>query len=136
MRPISSRPAPFRPALLALLASLGGCAHWAEPTGALVAADVVSVVVFGRGIVDIGVSAISGRDCSIVRLDRGLTYCAPRDLPPDHGPFCTRSLGVVDCWSNPEALPESQRQVADGPALTAAQERYRSAPWPRTLTAP
>lgn len=125
----------MRSMLLMLLIGLSGCAHWVEPTGALAVAEVASVVVFGRGIVDIGVSAISGRDCSIVRLDRGLTYCAARDPPPDPGPFCTRSLGVVDCWSNPEALPGLQREVADGPAPSAAQDRYRRAPWPKTLTA-
>ena len=125
----------MRSMLLMLLVGLSGCAHWVEPTGALAAADIASVVVFGRGIADIGISAISGRDCSIVRLDRGLTYCAARDTAPDPGPFCTRSLGVVDCWSNPEALPMPQRQVADGPAPTMAQEQYRHARWPKSLTA-
>jgi hypothetical protein len=121
--------------ILILLFGFPGCAHWAEPTGALAAADVASVVVFGRGIADIGVSAISGRDCSIVRLDRGLTYCAPIEPPPDPGPFCTRSLGTVDCWINPQALPTPQQPVADGPAPTLAQEQYRHARWPKSLTA-
>jgi len=125
----------MRAMLLVVLIGLAGCAHWAEPTGALAAADIASVVVFGRGIADIGISAISGRDCSIVRLDRGLTYCAIRDAPPDPGPFCTRSLGVVDCWINPEALPMPQQGVSDGPRPTPAQERYRNARWPKSLTA-
>ena len=123
----------LRPVAFVLLANLGGCAHWVEPTGALIAADVASVVVFGRGIADLGISAASGRDCSIVRLDRGLSYCAPQEPPPGNGPFCTRSLGVVDCWT-PDALPAGQREVADTPALTAAQERRRRAPWPKALT--
>lgn len=124
---------PMRTLLLFLLLfSIPGCA---EPVGALAAAEVASVVVFGRGIADIGVSAISGRDCSIVRLDRGLTYCAPIEPPPVPGPFCTRSLGVVDCWINPEALPTPQRSVADGPAPTPAQEQYRHARWPKSLNA-
>jgi len=125
----------MRAMLIIFLIAQAGCAHWVDPTGALVAADMASVVVFGRGIADIGVSAISGRDCSIVRLDRGLSYCAARDQAPDPGPFCTHSLGAVDCWINPEALPTSQREVADGPAPTPAQERYRHARWPKTLTA-
>ncbi len=125
----------MRATILALLLTVPGCAHWVEPTGALAAADIASVVVFGRGIADIGVSAISGRDCSIVRLDRGLTYCAPIEPPPAPGPFCTRSLGVVDCWINPEALPTPQQPVADGPAPTAAQQQYRHARWPKSLTA-
>ena len=125
----------MRAILLILLMSLAGCAGWATPVGALAAVEVASVVVFGRGVVDIGVSAISGRDCSIVRLDRGLTYCEARDLPANSGPFCTRSLGVVDCWSNPAALPGSPREVADRPASTAEQDRYSRAPWPKALTA-
>ncbi|MBC7801050.1 MAG: hypothetical protein H7Z10_10540 [Gemmatimonadaceae bacterium] len=121
----------MRAILWAMAAMIPGCA--AEPTGAFLAADVASVVVFGRGIGDIGVSAITGRDCSVVRLDRGLTYCAPRDLPPTRGPFCTRSLGVVDCWADPAALPAPQQEVADGPAPTDAQDRYRRARWPKSL---
>lgn len=121
--------------MLLVVAMLPGCAHWAEPTGVLLAADVASIVVFGRGIPDLAISAISGRDCSIVRLDRGLTYCAPRDGAGPPEPFCTRSLGVVDCWADPAALPALQREVLDRPGPTAAQERYRRAPWPKALTA-
>jgi len=62
----------MRAMLIIFLVTQAGCAKWVDPTGALIAADVASVVVFGRGIADIGVSAISGRDCSIVRLDQGL----------------------------------------------------------------
>ena len=120
--------------IIVLLMGLTGCAGWAEPTGALLAADVASVAVFGRGIGDIGVSAITGRDCSVVRLDRGQTYCVPLDGAPGREPVCTRSLGVVDCWSNPGALPPGTREVADGPPPTPAQLRYRRAPWPKALT--
>jgi hypothetical protein len=120
---------------LLLMGLLPGCAGWVEPTGALAAADLASVTVFGRGILDIGVSAVSGRDCSIVRLDRGQTYCAPRDGPPKPEPFCTRSLGVVDCWADPGLLPAAPREVADGPGPTPDQLRYRAARWPKSLTA-
>jgi len=121
--------------LLLSLGLLTGCAGWVEPTGALAAADLASVTVFGRGILDMGVSAVSGRDCSIVRLDRGQTYCAPRDGPEKLGPYCTRSLGVVDCWADPGLLPGRQREVADGPGPTPEQLRYRAARWPKSLTA-
>ena len=122
----------MRAALLVLMIALCGCA---EPAGAFVAAEAASVVVFGRGIVDIGVSAMSGQDCSIVRLDRGLTYCAPRDSPATPPLFCTRSLGVVDCWADPALALGSRQGVADGPEPTAAQQRHRAARWPKPLNA-
>lgn len=118
--------------LLAFLL-LAGCAP--SPVGPLLAAEAASVVVFGRGVGDIAISAISGYDCSIVRLDRGLSYCAPREAAPRPAPFCSRSLAQVDCWSNPEAFAVPPRGVADGPGLTALQERTRTARWPKALNA-
>ena len=80
---------------------------------------------------DIAVSAVTGRDCSIARLDRRLSYCAPSLDPPDPPPFCTRSIGGTDCWvTRPPAVP-GDRGVVDGPAsLTPAQEADRTARWP------
>ncbi len=123
----------MRPLLLLLLAALPGCSGWLDPTGALAGADAASVVVFGRGIADIGASALSGRDCSIVRLDQGKTYCAPRREEARATPFCTRSLGAVDCWADPALLPAVHREVADNPPPTPEQERYRNARWPKSL---
>ena len=120
---------------LLLLALLGGCANWTEPTGAFVAANAASVVVFGRSIPDLAVSGVSGRDCSIVHLDQGRSYCTPPEPPPGAPRFCTRSLARVDCWAGPDVLPAPQRGVADGPTLSAVQERDRTAPWPKALTA-
>lgn len=121
--------------VLLLLGLLPGCTGWLAPTGALAAADLATVTVFGRGILDVGVSAASGRDCSIVRLDRGQTYCAPREGPDKLGPYCTRSIGTVDCWADPGLLPARQREVADGPGPTPEQLQYRAARWPKSLMA-
>ena len=67
--------------------------------------------------------------CSMLRLAKGETYCKALEPPPSPPPFCTRSLGGVDCWSNPEALNGPPvRGVADGPrTLTPAQELDRTA---------
>lgn len=121
--------APMRPVLLVLMSLLAAC----EAAPFLLAADAASVVVFGRGVGDIGVSAITGRDCSIVRLDRGLTYCADTSSPVP-ARLCTRTLATVDCWTE-TAAPPGRRTVADAPEPTAAQARYRAAPWPKSLTA-
>lgn len=120
----------MRIVVLLLLAGLAGCA---QPAGALLAAEAATTVVLGRGIVDLGVSAITGRDCSLVRLDRGQTYCAPRTDVLAAVPFCTRSLGTVDCWADPSLLPGVYRGVADTPSPTEAQKEYRAARWPKSL---
>lgn len=104
---------------------------WVEPAGVLAAADAASIVVLHRGIVDTLISTFSGRDCSVVYLDRGQSYCKAQEPPPLAPPYCTRSLGVVDCWSNPDALPNLPPQVANGPTtLTPAQEADRTRRWP------
>ena len=115
-----------------LCAALTACGS-AAPVTALAAAEGTSVAVFGRGIVDLAVSAISGRDCSIVRLDKRETYCAPVD-PPNPAPFCTRSLGVVDCWDPVVAAAMQRPGVGDTPPPNLAQEKYRAARWPKSLT--
>ncbi|WP_431268957.1 hypothetical protein [Dankookia sp. P2] len=70
-------------------------------TGGLAAANLGSVMVIGRSLPDAAVSAISGRDCSIVRLDQGQAYCRLPEPPPLPPPYCTRSIGRVDCWRAP-----------------------------------
>ena len=116
-------------ASLTLLPTLAACGR--EPIGAFAAANAASVVVFGRAIPDLVVSAVSGRDCSVVRLDQGKSYCRPEEPPPPVPPYCTHSLGVVDCWVNPEAFTNPPPEVADGPrTLTPAQEANRTHRWP------
>lgn len=119
-------------ALILLACLLTGCGNLTPATLALTGAEIAAVTVFGRDIVDLAVSGVSGRDCSIVRLDKGQTYCAPVEQAAAV-PFCTRSLGVVDCWSNPGAFAVRPREVGDTPAPTAVQEEYRHARWPKSL---
>jgi hypothetical protein len=118
--------------LLILLPWLAGCANWVEPTGAFFAANLASVVVFQRSVPDILFSFASGKDCSIVRLDQGKTYC---EVPEEarNQPFCTRSLGVVDCWADPERLPAPYHGVGDTPAPLPVQEEWRRARWPKQV---
>ncbi|WP_171610914.1 hypothetical protein [Roseicella sp. DB1501] len=129
------RPAP--PALTAPLAALlpllllPAC-EAAEPvTGILAAANIDSVMLIGRTVPDAVVSAVARRDCSMVRLDRGQSYCRPEEAPPAPPAYCTRSLGSVDCWRQPPLALPLPRGLADGRAtLTAAQEADRTRRWP------
>jgi hypothetical protein len=115
--------------LLPLLVPLGGCG--ADPvtlTSVVVGTAAGSVAVIQRTPVDALYSLVTGRDCSVVRLDQGLSYCRPVEPPPVPQPYCTRSLGVADCWADPAGQPPQQ---ADGPAgLTPAQEANRTRRWP------
>jgi len=110
------------------------CACGATPeqmaTGVAVV-GVGSIAVIGRSPVDAVISAVSGKDCSVVRLDQGKSYCRPTEPPPEPPPYCSRSLGVVDCWSEPDKLPDHPPEVADGPrTLTPAQDANRTRGWP------
>ena len=52
--------------------------------------------------------------------------------PPAPQPFCTRSLGTVDCWAGADSQPQpARRGLADGPTtLTPEQEAHRTRGWP------
>ncbi len=117
--------------LLALLLPalvVSGCDAASEGVAAV---TVGSIATIHRTPVDAVVSLVTGKDCSVVRLDQNKTYCRPTDPPPDTPPYCTRSLGVVDCWKDPAAIPDVPPEVADGPrALTPAQDADRTRRWP------
>ncbi len=116
---------------LTLAPGLSACHPAATPVVAVAAADAASVAVFGRDGFDMAYSLVSGRDCSIVRLDKGESYCRHKEAPPVPPEFCTRTLGVPQCFSDPASLPDHPSGIADGPSrLTPEQERNRTGSWP------
>jgi hypothetical protein len=122
---------PFRPSRLMLLFLLPACEATLPVTGGLAATNIGSVMVIGRTLPDAVVSAVSGRDCSAVRLDQGQGYCRLPEPPPALPPYCTRSIGRVDCWRAPPLALPLPVGVADGRAvLTAEQEAHRTRRWP------
>jgi hypothetical protein len=122
--------------LLPWLLPLSGCGESAQVVvPVLIGTNIASVATIQRTPVDAVYSLVTGKDCSLVRLDQGKTYCRPVEPPPEPPPFCTRSLGVVDCWRNPPDMPNLPPNwpsgVADGPAtLTPEQEANRVRRWP------
>ncbi len=125
----------FRPLLLVmvLLLPLGGCGlDLSTPAALATGAAAVTVPIFGRALPDVAVSLIRNQDCSIVRIEQGKSYCRAPDPPPDPPTqvVCTRSLGDIDCFSNPMAVVGQVKSVADGPTtLTPDQEAYRTRGW-------
>lgn len=97
---------------------------------AVLAGNVATIPLFGRSAPDMIYSGVTGKDCSIVRVEAGNTYCREAEAKPAAPMFCTRSLGTVDCWAGTEGQP-GRRGVADGPMkLTPAQEAHRTRGWP------
>jgi hypothetical protein len=118
--------------LLLSFLPLAGCG-WTDNLIAFVGAgaNVVSVTTIQRSPADAVYSWVTGRDCSIVRLDEGKTYCRPVEPEPEPPVYCTRGLGSVNCWQDPASVPGHPRGVADGPSgLTAEQEADRVRRWP------
>jgi hypothetical protein len=118
--------------ILACVLALTGCGI-SDNLGAAIGsgAMIASVATIQRTPADALYSWWTGRDCSVVRLDQGKTYCRAIEPAPDPPVYCTRSLGSVNCWKDPETVPGHPRGVADGPTtLTAEQEADRIRTWP------
>jgi hypothetical protein len=118
--------------VLACVPPLAGCGI-SDNLGAAIGtgAMVASVATIHRTPVDALYSLVTGQDCSVVRLDQGKTYCRPIEPEPEPPAYCTRSLGSVNCWKDPDTVPGHPRGVADGPShLTAEQEADRVRTWP------
>lgn len=112
--------------LLPAFLLLAGC----DAAGYLAAGTGASLVTMQRTPVDAVYSLITGRDCSVVHAQRNGEYCRD-DPPPEAVPYCTRSLGTVDCWTARDPFGARQQEVADGRReLTPAQERNRTRRWP------
>jgi hypothetical protein len=115
--------------ILLLVASCGATPE--QMATVAVGVGVGSIAVIHRSPFDALYSVVSGKDCSIVRLDQGKGYCRPEEPPPAAQPYCTRSLGVADCWRDPASLPDHPPDLAAGPqTLTPQQEADRTRRWP------
>lgn len=117
---------------LILMLLLAGCGATPEQVATgVVGLGVGSIAVMQRSPFDALYSIVAGKDCSVVRLDQGKSYCRPQEPKPEAPPYCTRSLGVADCWLDPASLPDHPSELADGPrTLTPEQERNRTRRWP------
>lgn len=116
---------------LAILVLLAGCGATPEQLATGSAALAIgSIAIIQRSPLDALYSTLAGKDCSIVRLEAGKSYCRPVEPIPETPPYCTRSLGVVDCWRDPAALPDQPPEVSAGPrTLTPEQEADRLRAW-------
>ena len=90
------------------LGLLGGCA-------AAIGAGTVAVT--DKTPIDHVYSLVTGKDCSMVRKERGLTYCVEDEKTPAVLVHCYPTLGEVTCYNQPDPFPGRQRKVGSEPAL-------------------
>lgn len=130
---------PMLPAGALLLAA--GCTAVEPLYGPVAAVQVAATAVLGRGPVEAVYSLATGRDCSLANYAAERRFCAQEEMPRPPA-YCTRSLGVVDCWEvrepyspqagvgqTPTPPPVRDRRWVDlrGPERRAAEARAAEA---------
>jgi len=100
--------------LLTAALSLGGCnvGPTLTITGSVTAG---SLIVTGKTPEDHLAGWLTGMDCSAVRYERRRPWCVPHPGPPPETPFCTRSIGSIDCWTTPPAGAPGRGVADPGP---------------------
>jgi hypothetical protein len=87
---------------------------------ALAAAELATLIVTDKTMVDHIVSYFREEDCSSVRASRGDRYCRPIRMaytpPPE--PFCYRSLADVSCFAEPNPYGTDHRMGTFLPGIT------------------
>jgi len=87
---------------------------------ALFAADIATLMVTDKTMMDHIVSYFREEDCSSVRASQGDRYCRPIQIaytpPPE--PFCYRSLARVNCFTSPNPYGTDTRTGSFLPGIT------------------
>lgn len=81
--------------------------------GTFTAVEGVSLMGSDKTVVDHMISLSSGKNCSTVRRNQGLTYCV-EDMPQiRQNIYCYRDLGGVTCYEreNPHGPNQNQQRV-------------------------
>ncbi|MEK9671028.1 MAG: hypothetical protein VW268_00805 [Rhodospirillaceae bacterium] len=84
-----------------LLIALAGCE--------VIAADGVTVMATQKTLLDHAVSVGSGKNCSTIRRERGLSYCVEDEKKPKMNVYCYRTLGEVTCYDKPVRDGQQER---------------------------
>lgn len=88
--------------LLAVSISLSGC---------FAALGAGTVVASKKTPIDHVVSLFTGKDCSIVRKNRGDTYCVEDEVAAPVSVYCYPTLGEATCYASPDPYPGGQRRL-------------------------
>lgn len=89
-----------------VVASCGAVPPYAMVDGAV-------VVTTEKTMADHAVSLASGKDCSLVRLEKGTTYCVEDELVPQPNLYCYRELAGVTCYDSPDQRRGGSGRLGD-----------------------
>jgi hypothetical protein len=99
------------PLLLLTALALGGC----DPISGT-AVGVSSLSATKKLPPDHAISAITGRDCSVVSFEQTGEYCPPPAKEIDRSDtHCFRTLGGVDCYNRPDPYHNRNQPLASPP---------------------
>jgi hypothetical protein len=93
---------------ISAILALGACAALAPPIAAV---EGTTAVVTGKPLSDYVVSVASGKNCSTVRVNAGLTYCEEDEVNAAPKVWCYRTIGRVSCYDRPDPYDGKQRKV-------------------------
>ena len=92
-------------AVLAFLVFVSGCSAipgYTQVEGAF-------VIGTDKTMTDHVISMTSGKNCSTVRKEKGLTYCEEDEPKIKQNIFCYKTLATVTCYDRPDPNPGRQR---------------------------
>lgn len=70
------------------------------------------------------VSWASGKNCSSIRREKGMTYCVEDELQPKpEARYCYRELGRVTCYDRPDPYAGRYATVEETPSPAVAPGR-------------
>lgn len=96
--------------LVAAFVLMSGLFVAACDPGTITAVEGVSLMGSDKTVVDHVISLSSGKNCSTVRRNQGLTYCV-EDMPQiRQNLYCYRDLGGVTCYDHADPHGPNQNQ--------------------------
>jgi hypothetical protein len=115
------------PRLLAAFALAGlvlaGCVGSAFAPG-VAQIEGASVVVTQKPLSDHIVSFFSGKNCSTIRREKGLTYCEEDEMQSGSPRvYCYRALGGVTCYDRPDPYEGQYKMLEETPPPPKAPVR-------------
>ena len=96
-------------AILAVLGFLAGCS--AVPGFAQI--QGVSVIGTDKTLEDHVISLTSGKNCSSIRKEKGLTYCEEDEPKVNPNIYCYKTLAEVTCYDRPDPYGGRQKKMGE-----------------------